>query len=116
MTDMPNLVGGALCLDFVNTVDPRHAPDRREYLDSYPALTAWGRYAEAAAGQGDRPDKAAAGDPVGAGGPVEAGGSFEADGCWVARSGCGKLFTRCSAGPPGDSRPILMTSACSRPS
>ena len=35
MADMPNLVGGALCLDFVNTVDPRHAADRREYLDSY---------------------------------------------------------------------------------
>ena len=42
MTEMPNLIGGALCLDFVNTVDPRHASGRREYLDSYPALVAWG--------------------------------------------------------------------------
>ena len=45
MTDLPNLVGGALCLDFVNTVDARHAPGRREYLDSYPALLAWSRRA-----------------------------------------------------------------------
>ena len=45
MTDLPNLVGGALCLDFVNTVDARHAPGRREYLNSYPALLAWSRRA-----------------------------------------------------------------------
>jgi predicted RNA-binding Zn ribbon-like protein len=60
MPDLPNLIGGALCLDFVNTVDPRHAPERREYLDSYPALAAWGRYAEA-------------GDPAEAGDSLEAG-------------------------------------------
>jgi predicted RNA-binding Zn ribbon-like protein len=47
VTDMPSLIGGALCLDFVNTVDPRHAPGRREYLDSYPALVTWGQHAEA---------------------------------------------------------------------
>jgi predicted RNA-binding Zn ribbon-like protein len=64
---MPNLVGGAPCLDFVNTVDPRHAPDRREYLDSYPALAAWGREAGViGADQGDRLDQAAADDPAGA--------------------------------------------------
>jgi predicted RNA-binding Zn ribbon-like protein len=64
MTDMPNLVGGALCLDFVNTVDPRHAPGRREYLDSFPALVAWSRHAGAGAlvgsgelaGGGDSPE------------------------------------------------------------
>jgi predicted RNA-binding Zn ribbon-like protein len=43
---MPTLIGGELCLDFVNTVDPRHVPNRREYLDSYPALVAWGRHTE----------------------------------------------------------------------
>jgi predicted RNA-binding Zn ribbon-like protein len=42
---MPNLVAGALALDFVNTVDPRHEPGRREYLGSYQALAAWGRHA-----------------------------------------------------------------------
>jgi predicted RNA-binding Zn ribbon-like protein len=42
---MPSLIGGALCLDFVNTVDPRHATDRREYLDCYPALAEWARHA-----------------------------------------------------------------------
>ncbi|MFY9929055.1 MAG: ABATE domain-containing protein [Streptosporangiaceae bacterium] len=42
---MPNLIAGSLGLDFVNTVDPRHEPGRREYLDSYQALAAWGRHA-----------------------------------------------------------------------
>jgi predicted RNA-binding Zn ribbon-like protein len=65
MTEMPNLIGGALCLDFVNTVDPRHAPGRREYLDSYPALVAWGGHAGAIdAGRGERLREAAAGDPA----------------------------------------------------
>mgnify|MGYP001148974625 CR=1 FL=1 len=47
MTEMPNLIGGVLCLDFVNTVDPRHEPGRREYLDDYAALVAWGVHAGA---------------------------------------------------------------------
>jgi predicted RNA-binding Zn ribbon-like protein len=47
VTDMPSLIGGVLCLDFVNTVDPRHTPGRREYLDSYPALVAWAQHAAA---------------------------------------------------------------------
>ncbi len=42
---MPNLIAGSLGLDFVNTVDPRHESGRREYLDSYQALAAWGRHA-----------------------------------------------------------------------
>jgi predicted RNA-binding Zn ribbon-like protein len=68
VADMPNLVGGALCLDFVNTVDPRHAPDRREYLDSYPALIAWGGQAGAiAADQCDRLGEASADDTAEAG-------------------------------------------------
>ncbi len=64
MPDMPSLIGGALCLDFVNTVDPRHAPGRREYLDSYPALAEWAYHAggiDAAAGE--RLLKAAARNP-----------------------------------------------------
>jgi predicted RNA-binding Zn ribbon-like protein len=62
--DVPSLIGGALCLDFVNTVDPRHATDRREYLDSYPALVGWGRRAGAIdASTGERLLKAAATDP-----------------------------------------------------
>jgi predicted RNA-binding Zn ribbon-like protein len=65
---MLNLVGGALCLDFVNTVDPRHARDRREYLDSYRALTAWGDQAGAIdAAKRDRLDEAAASHPAEAG-------------------------------------------------
>ncbi len=65
MTEMPHLIGGALCLDFVNTVDPRHASRRREYLDSYPALVAWGRHAGAIdADQGERLSEAAAVQPA----------------------------------------------------
>ena len=65
MTKMPNLIGGVLSLDFVNTVDPRHAPGRREYLDDYAALVAWGGHAGAIdAGQGERLRKGAAGDPA----------------------------------------------------
>ena len=67
MTEMPNLIGGVLCLDFVNTVDPRHTPGRREYLDDYAALVAWGGHAGAIdTGQGERLREAAAGDPAGA--------------------------------------------------
>jgi predicted RNA-binding Zn ribbon-like protein len=63
--DMPNLIGGALCLDFVNTVDPRHEPGRREFLDSYPALVAWGTWAGAiGADQGHQLGEAAVGDPA----------------------------------------------------
>ena len=68
MPDMPNLIGGELCLDFVNTVDPRHAPGRHEYLDSYPALAAWGSHAGAiGADQAERLGQAAADDPAEAG-------------------------------------------------
>jgi predicted RNA-binding Zn ribbon-like protein len=67
VTEMPNLIAGVLCLDFVNTVDPRHASGRREYLDDYAALVAWGGHAGAIdAGQGERLRAAAAGDPAGA--------------------------------------------------
>jgi predicted RNA-binding Zn ribbon-like protein len=85
MADMPNLVGGALCLDFVNTVDPRHAADRREYLDSYPALAAWGRHAATAgADRDEQPGVAAVGELAGAGevagvvSPAGTGDSLEA--------------------------------------
>ena len=65
MTDLPNLVGGALCLDFVNTVDARHAPGRREYLDTYPALLAWSRRAGIIdAARDERLREAAASDPA----------------------------------------------------
>ena len=68
MTEMPHLIGGALCLDFVNTVDPRHASGRREYLDSYPALVAWGSHAGVIdAEQGDRLRETAAVQPAEAG-------------------------------------------------
>jgi predicted RNA-binding Zn ribbon-like protein len=35
------LVGGALCLDFVNTVGNWHDPAQREYLTRYDDLVAW---------------------------------------------------------------------------
>jgi predicted RNA-binding Zn ribbon-like protein len=63
--DKPSLIGGTLCLDFVNTVDPRHVPGRHEYLDSYPALAEWAHYAGAIdAATGERLITAAAQDPA----------------------------------------------------
>lgn len=39
------LVGGRLCLDFVNTVSTRIEELSREYLNAYGDLVAWGRHA-----------------------------------------------------------------------
>ena len=39
------LVGGRLCLDFVNTVDSYLKPQPKEYLVDYAAFVAWGRHA-----------------------------------------------------------------------
>jgi predicted RNA-binding Zn ribbon-like protein len=38
-------VAGSLCLDFVNTVDPRHATPREERLPDYAAVLEWAREA-----------------------------------------------------------------------
>ena len=38
-----SLLGGALCLDFANTVDWRARPEPTEMLVDYEALAAWGR-------------------------------------------------------------------------
>ena len=43
---LPRLRGGYLCVDFVNTVDPRYGDERTEYLISYEALVRWGQYTE----------------------------------------------------------------------
>jgi predicted RNA-binding Zn ribbon-like protein len=37
------LLGGRLCLDFANTVDPRDGPDPRDFLREYGDLVRWGR-------------------------------------------------------------------------
>ena len=42
--DMPRLLSGRLCLDFVNTVDPRHGNNSHEYLLSFSDLVLWGHY------------------------------------------------------------------------
>jgi len=44
---LPRLLGGELCLDFLNTVDPRHAEDRIDYLTDYHALARWAGHANA---------------------------------------------------------------------
>lgn len=41
---LPRLRAGSLCLDFVNTVDPRYGDEREDYLTSYEALVRWGHY------------------------------------------------------------------------
>ncbi|HVQ86892.1 MAG TPA: ABATE domain-containing protein [Actinomycetes bacterium] len=38
---MPERVGGRLCLDFVNTVDPRDVGPSKEYLPDYGAVLDW---------------------------------------------------------------------------
>jgi predicted RNA-binding Zn ribbon-like protein len=38
------LLGGALCLDFVNTVDPRLKRPQEDYLVTFEQLAQWGRY------------------------------------------------------------------------
>jgi len=43
----PKLVGGALCLDFVNTVEWRGVPERVERLTSYAEFLAWAEAAGA---------------------------------------------------------------------
>ena len=40
------MLGERLCLDFSNTVDPRHGERPHEYLKSYADLVAWARRAE----------------------------------------------------------------------
>jgi predicted RNA-binding Zn ribbon-like protein len=35
------LIGGVLCLDYANTVDPRHTSERQEYLENYASLVDW---------------------------------------------------------------------------
>lgn len=44
---MPRLLGGSLALDFINTVDPRHATRRTDYIPDYEALAEWAAYAGA---------------------------------------------------------------------
>jgi predicted RNA-binding Zn ribbon-like protein len=38
---LPSFIGGEPCLDFVNTVDPRHADERDDFLRSYEDLVGW---------------------------------------------------------------------------
>lgn len=40
-----NLVGGRLCLDFVNTVDCRNSNHQSEVLTTYPRLVSWSQHA-----------------------------------------------------------------------
>jgi predicted RNA-binding Zn ribbon-like protein len=41
----PRLLGGQLCLNFVNTLDPRAGDQPRDFLGSYADLVGWARYA-----------------------------------------------------------------------
>jgi predicted RNA-binding Zn ribbon-like protein len=46
-TDLSNLklIGGMLCLDFINTVDCRNSDHSRENLSTYGSLVSWSRHA-----------------------------------------------------------------------
>ncbi len=39
-----SILGGALCLDFVNTIDPRLEPPQEEFLPDFAALIDWSAY------------------------------------------------------------------------
>jgi predicted RNA-binding Zn ribbon-like protein len=43
----PRLLGGRLCLNFVNTLDPRASDRPRDFLDAYADLVGWAQYAGA---------------------------------------------------------------------
>jgi predicted RNA-binding Zn ribbon-like protein len=45
------LLGGALCLDFANTVEPRRGKGRRDYLGGYTDLVRWAEHAGAVDGE-----------------------------------------------------------------
>ncbi|HEY0000490.1 MAG TPA: ABATE domain-containing protein [Actinoplanes sp.] len=45
MFGFPELYGGAVCLDFANTLDGRATQDPEEYLHSYADLVSWAEYA-----------------------------------------------------------------------
>ena len=36
--------GGTLCLDYINTVEPRTGPVARDWLTGFPDLVAWARH------------------------------------------------------------------------
>jgi predicted RNA-binding Zn ribbon-like protein len=38
------VLGGALCLDFVNTIDPRHKAPREEFLGNFEQLAEWAQF------------------------------------------------------------------------
>ena len=40
------LLGGRLCLDFVNTLEPRIGPHPQDFLNDYADLVEWGRHTE----------------------------------------------------------------------
>jgi predicted RNA-binding Zn ribbon-like protein len=59
------LLGGRLCLDFANSVDPRYGPDRIEYVPDYAALVEWAVRTGALPAEGREPLlAAAAADPA----------------------------------------------------
>jgi predicted RNA-binding Zn ribbon-like protein len=44
MRQRPRLLGERLCLDFANTVDPRHGDHPREFLTDFEDLARWARH------------------------------------------------------------------------
>ena len=49
------LLGGRLCLDFVNTIEPRHGDRSQEFLTTYADLVAWAAHAGAVTEDDVRP-------------------------------------------------------------
>jgi predicted RNA-binding Zn ribbon-like protein len=58
---VPRFYAGAWCLDFANTVEPRHGPDGHDFVPDYASLLRWSEAAELVATPPLR--RAAASDP-----------------------------------------------------
>jgi len=62
--DLPELLGGSLCLDFVNTVHHRYRPASRDYLDCHSAWLSWSVHAGAVSpGEAQRLEARALSEP-----------------------------------------------------
>jgi predicted RNA-binding Zn ribbon-like protein len=89
------LLGGRLCLDFANTVDPRHGDHPHEFLDGYADLMRWSAHVGALGdGEGERLLDRAQDNPA------EADRVFQA--ARTLRERLYRIFSSVAAGAPPD--------------
>jgi len=88
-------LGGRLCLDFVNTVDPRHGQNAQEFLTDYADLVAWAVHAHTISADDERRLLAQAKRE-----PAKAADAFAT--ARELRDHMYRLFSRIAAGQPQD--------------